>query len=232
MAVPAYLIIHRLQHDADSYLLKAGFSSVATSVRVSPLGETVSVSEVVWDKGGEPPTAISVNGVTLARLLDRFYLPIPPDPSASTLLLNVVARQYDELVDTCRNYANIERLLNAVIAGNRSSGKALSILDFGCGTGLSVLVLASYMFRDEPPFEMDFVGTDTSATMLELARTASLKVLTYSEWQRQPTRCFDGIIASYVVHCGLTDEEWGILARQLADGAIFAANYHHADARA
>lgn len=181
------------------------------------------------DSRDELPGLVGRSPIIYQRLLDRFYVPLPPDPIVSTALFDLEARDYDNLVRKAQNVSNITTLLNLVLAALPMVSE-VNLLDFGCGTGLSLAALNGVDAKASR--EIEVVGTDCSLEMLKIATEKGLRTIPFDHWWKLPDECFDGIIASYVFHCGLRSDELAAMARQLRRHGVLVGNYHHATEKA
>lgn len=164
-------------------------------------------------------TLSALPGWNVQRYLDVFYI-CTPVGSQSVLIINSlldeIAFQYDDFVDKNRNLSNIDTLLQ-LVCDYYVDTTAITVLDFGCGTGLSKQVANKY--------PLNIIGYDRSSTMEEIARNNGMTVITSADIKRK-TFCFDAIIASYVMHL-LADYNAFIDALDcLKCGGIVACNFH------
>jgi SAM-dependent methyltransferase len=152
--------------------------------------------------------------------MDRLYVPIPRDRVTTIAVFDACASAYDLLIDAERNIRNISRLLNVIEAGSPSRDAVLRVLDFGCGTGLSLQAVA----RQARPWRFRLVGLDASPHMRAIAGSRGLEVVMGDEVQ-----AYDGVFASYVLHgvLGPYDLRW--IASVLSDKGVFAGNWLHGD---
>jgi trans-aconitate methyltransferase len=122
-----------------------------------------------------------------------------------------------------QNLTTIVRLLSLVVdCANKDS---YSVLDFGCGTGLSQKALSQ---RSAKYCNVQLLGTDPSPAMLAHSEKRGMRVLPWAEWRTSTERRFDGVIASYVLHFGITDDNLLLLFRQISPSGVFVANLHGA----
>jgi len=106
------------------------------------------------------PKSFSVGDQEFRRLLDRFYLPAVPDSALSVALFDLCADEYERLVDVKRNVSNIHNLLRVALLAWQGSADPVRILDFGCGTGLSLVALHSFEYTSVRRIEL--TGMDRS----------------------------------------------------------------------
>jgi SAM-dependent methyltransferase len=224
MPIPTILLAD-YQFDSTSLdeINRLGFRIASSSQVKSPFGPTVTLLEL------QPPPAplktINLKRQTFCRYMDRYFLPRPPDPAIVTALCNHIALQYNREIDSERNISNIVSLLRrAVEQIPHQTGYPLRILDFGCGTGLSVQALSRLSAGQSNHIEL--IGTDASPAMLEQAHRNGLRVITMDAWWNTSPRSFDAVIASFLFHFGITDDEARALATQVRPPGIIVGNYH------
>lgn len=166
------------------------------------------------------PLNLTSRGVDFTRLIDRLYVPTPRDRLTTVAVFDACASSYESLINPYRNVQNITRLLDIIDARNPRPDTTLRVLDFGCGTGLSLQAIAIH----PKPRRFDLYGLDASSHMRSIAESKGLRLVMGDEVQP-----YDGVFASYVLHGGLgcSDIEW--LARVLSDKGVFAGNWLHGD---
>jgi predicted TPR repeat methyltransferase len=220
------LLLDRRKREIGSLRLSnSRLTIVSTSQYSSPLGPIVYVVTLKRIKRitFPLPKLIRSEATIYKRVLDRFYLPRISDPALSTALFDLCASLYDTVIDRKRNVRNICQLLRTVIGNATDKRRRLKVLDFGCGTGLSMAAMEA--LPKKMSARIDLYGTDASSTMLTQASAKGLRILKFSEWQAMLPGSFDAIIASFVLHCGILDIELRTIGRQLRPGGIFVANY-------
>jgi SAM-dependent methyltransferase len=222
---PGSYIIDRRRRSID-----IAHNAVAPIVSVAEC--VVSEEFTVWigefERAAVVPKSFSVGNQEFRRLLDCFHLPAVPDSALSVALFDLCADAYERLVDVTRNVSNIHNLLRVAIATLTLEAEPVRVLDFGCGTGLSVVALQSFVSSFAGRIQL--AGTDRSLHMLEIAARRRLPVLAVADLDANNKRVFDAVVASYVIHLGLSQDDCNLIAKQLAPGGVFVANYHHGDA--
>ncbi|MBR1003585.1 MULTISPECIES: class I SAM-dependent DNA methyltransferase [Bradyrhizobium] len=214
------VLVDRRARSAQIAAARASLEIKATWTMLAPLSghpiHAALLSPDVAPPDFKLPRRIETCSGSYTRLLDRFYVPDDAGPEVTSALFDAIAVHYDDLTDCGTNLAVCRRLLDEV-SGHSGSGNR--ILDFGCGTGVAVLAAS------EPDLQhLRLVGTDASPAMLELARRRGEETLHFQTWWGTPAGSFDGAIAAFVLHYGVPDEHLSLIASQLRDGAIFAAN--------
>jgi SAM-dependent methyltransferase len=222
---PGSYIIDRRRRSIDlAHCEVAPVASVAECVVSEEL--TVWIGE--FERAAVVPKSFSVGDQEFRRLLDRFHLPAVPDSALSVALFDLCADAYERLVDVTRNVSNIHNLLRVALAAGQGGADPVMILDFGCGTGLSLVALQS--FESNSAGRIQLTGMDRSPHMLQIAARRGLPVLAEADWASLPAGAFDAVIAPYVIHLGFSQEDCRLIAKQLAPGGVFVANYHRGDA--
>jgi Methyltransferase domain len=221
-ADPAAMIILdlRSRHIVEA-AAKGGLDIAEHWSIVGPTGRVHAALLSRRDRSGTfvTPAAIALDDVRYVRLVDRFLLPENPGPIVSAALFDVVASHYDHLTRQIVNSQVAESLLRAVSDGR--TGRQ-TVLDFGCGTGIAQL--SANRLATEG-IDIELLGTDLSEAMLCLAAERGETVMSLPRWRSLPTDRLDGVIAVFVLHYGIPQEELATLASQLKMGARFAANF-------
>lgn len=153
------------------------------------------------------------------RYLDRFLIILPTPIKEQQLFwerfYSLYSTEYLYIVDIEHNLSCIRYFKNLL---NQCSVlyPQFKLLDFGCGPGLSLDV-----FGPE-----HLVGYDNSPKMLAQAKARGLEVLSKKEFDRLPPCSFDGVIACYVLHLAIPEDDIMKLARVIKVGGILVANYY------
>jgi cyclopropane fatty-acyl-phospholipid synthase-like methyltransferase len=101
------------------------------------------------------------------------------------------------------------------LLGHLQTPRGSTILDFGCGPGLSLRVAGPY----------HLVGCDVSATMRARARANGLATIEPMDL-RSHEDSFDGMFASYVFHLVVPEEDLLAAVRCIRRGGRIAINFH------
>lgn len=155
------------------------------------------------------------------RLFESFWM---PDGISSTLkksltqaLFSKIADDYDLIVTSKRNISCYDYLYAA--AKRHLRRNAANVLDFGCGTGL---IMRSQLGSEN----LVLKGFDSNQRMVELAQEKGLASFGPEIYKIKDNGPFDIILASYVFHYQLDDDDWPSLLRSLADGGVLLGNFH------
>lgn len=157
--------------------------------------------------------------VEFRRYLDRFILGLPLDGEKRETFVKEffdwLAPAYDQTVDRPRNIQNIEMLVGRLLeqAGHTPS----LILDFGCGTGLSIAV---------PGLAARLVGFDPSPHMRGIAASRGMAVWGHAELAAAAPGEIKAAFASYVLHNEVGAGSLALLAARMPQGGVFSANFH------
>lgn len=153
--------------------------------------------------------------------LDRFMLLLPrndPDRHVAVVegFFSYISDRYESLIDCARNIGNIRVLTSHLRQVLPSRGDSIKVIDFGCGTGLSMVVDPS----------LTIIGVDRCPEMRAHASARGMKTLSMEEFTDFPLHSFDGAFASYVLHLGLPAGDLEVLWGRLKPGGALSANFH------
>lgn len=192
----------------------------AAITQVSPsLRPYLIRSNVVVFAGDIDTSAIHGIGISTIRLLDYYYIAYDPRDQSSIIapqatLFDLLADHYEDSIDIENNLSNIRELLSIVTSGLHEP----TILDYGCGSGLSRLVADNIGVR--------LIGYDRSAAMIAAARSHGLNVLDPIQLRSLPAASLDGLIASYVLHLVAAWDDLLVASSKVRHGGRVAANFH------
>lgn len=208
------LVFHRDDSELARRLIP-GYREVYESEHIRVFLVPAKVSEVhkVFGKNSD---------FTSDRYLDRFYIcciarEVKKHQETLDGFFDFVSSDYENIIDTKRNLSNVRNLVR-ILEENlelRDEGK---IIDFGCGTGISMSQVADCSF--------EVIGVDRCPNMRKLASQKRMKVWDMGELARQQRYTIDGSFASYVLH--LLQDTAGIklLWSLLKPGGILVGNFH------
>jgi SAM-dependent methyltransferase len=176
-------------------------------------------SGVLLFHGEVDVAAIRRVGLTVLRLLDEYHIVYESkDRTTRTgpelLLFDLLAANYESTIEIGKNRRVIHALLSMVC----QPGRPQLILDYGCGTGLSIQVAL--------PSAVQLLAFDRSRAMRAIARSRGLRVINETQLIALEPRSIDGIIASYVLHLAAGVEDLALAAGKLAPQGRLAANFH------
>jgi len=163
----------------------------------------------------------SAKSVSLQTYLDKFTIVrdsrLPSlDQAVVDALFDEIAFTYESIIDVKRNMENID-LLFETIAKAIGPLTGATILDLGCGTGLSV---QSRFNRG-----INLIGIDRSPKMRDIALLKGMRVAGIKDFENQCVT-LDGIFASYVFHLMSDTSILCPLWKCLKPGGVMIANFH------
>lgn len=189
---------------------------------VGPLGEVTILSLTI--NASVAPSELRIDDEPYVRIMDRFYLPYIHDPATTDAFFTQIASEYDQIIDADRNIDNLSILLRLATGKATAAGPPVRFLDFGCGTGLSVLALARLA---DVLGGVRITGFDRCARMRDMAHRRGLNVIPSADCAALVAAGpFDGAVASYVFHLGISDDSLRALHDSLLTGAPMVLNYH------
>jgi SAM-dependent methyltransferase len=154
------------------------------------------------------------------KLLDRFLFVAPLSLTEENALFagffEHISGEYEDLIDRACNLHNMDVLVS-LLTSRLGNLQDLHILDFGCGTGLSLIPLTAV--------GANVTGLDQSVGMRKIAKARGMQVVTVEELERWPNQ-FDGIIASYVFHLYPDIRTIETVCRKLKVGGLIVGNFH------
>lgn len=161
---------------------------------------------------------IYVSGCTTYSYLDRFILVLPNDIYQRRMIWEYVyknyAKDYEKMIDQKHNLQCIQYMLN-VLQQKKYNG-VLNVLDFGCGTGLSI----------NAEFSGQIYGYDINRSMRKIAREKGMKVLSEEDFWNLPAECFQGVLASYALHMAVSVSELNRIVSILINNGLLVANFY------
>lgn len=160
--------------------------------------------------------------IILRRYLDKFHLLTRTDDTESRqkvidTFFGLIAREYESLIDVQRNIDNIRTLLQ-FIKELADLPEGSTIVDYGCGTGLSIQLALE--------FNITLIGVDSCPTMRQIARSRGMITLSIGELARKPNNSLNGAIASYVFHLLSQPHGLRLLWSRLKPKGVIVANFH------
>jgi SAM-dependent methyltransferase len=153
------------------------------------------------------------------RYLDSFVLILPHDYNKQKMLwstfYHVFGKRYEELVDKEHNIECIRMMLCQIMSGDKFHDN-FKILDYGCGSGLSLLC----------EYGVEIVGFEPEKTMRHQAQQKGMMVFDENNIQNIPNEYFDAIFSSYVFHMGISETDIKLIIPKMKPKAVWIANYY------
>lgn len=151
--------------------------------------------------------------------LDYFVIILPKEYSRQSFLwtrfYKIFGELYENMIDKSINLECIGEMLSYIckkIEINSSS----TILDYGCGSGLSTLV----------PFEGKIIGYEPIYEMRRQARYRGMLAVSSSGIQKIPENYFDAVFSSYVFHMAVSEENIKYIINKMKPDAFWIANFY------
>lgn len=190
------------------------------------VGATVSGRKVLYlsssacvismPNGADSPHTEILSSNRLRKIFENVYMsPLENASSLSDALdaaFNYLADTYEKRIDVMRNVSCYSILLEALLL--REQGR-MTILDYGCGTGLIRHV-------NVPP-DLRIVGMDRCKGMARIAENNGIDVIEENNLYRES---FDGVVSCYTLHFPQSHSKLVAVWRALRKGGRFAANFH------
>jgi SAM-dependent methyltransferase len=163
-----------------------------------------------------------IPNMDLSRYLDRFHLLIRTDEIENRqkvldIFFGLIACEYESLIDVQRNLDNIRNLLRFVKELTHLP-EGSTIVDYGCGTGLSIKLIAE--------FNIKLIGVDSCPTMRQIAKSRGMVALGIGQLARKPKNSLDSAIASYVFHLLPQPDGLRLLWSRLKPEGVIVGNFH------
>lgn len=151
--------------------------------------------------------------------LDHFWILLPSLLKDQRLLWDefykIYSSIYEELINQSHNIQCLQRF-KQLLEDNFGFYPGCSILDFGCGTGLS-----SRVFETE-----SLTGYDSNELMRHKAQEQGLKTVDKENFEMLPIDIFDSCIACYVFHLAIESSYIKKISRVVKNGGVIVANYY------
>jgi len=152
------------------------------------------------------------------KYLDRFLI---VQPSCMTKIcefwhdfFDFFFSEYEDIIDIENNKQNISFLFDTICA-NATIHKNSEILDFACGTGLSVYVVKN----------VKLTGVDISDKMLNVASSRGLQTICFNILKER-YNYYDGIFSSYAFHLCTDNETLSAVWNALKTDAPLVVNFY------
>jgi len=215
-----FLILDRRKRHLSAYDDRIDLLSIERTKSALD-GSDVYVALAKWRQETDLDALSSLNIASqeYRRVMDRFYIPIVQDVSISSVLFDTIASMYEQFISLELNLEVTKSLIRAVMPA--SNIQPAEILDFGCGTGIAATAITELGLSGS----VHLVGTDVSVAMTEICRRKGEDIVDFRGWQNCGKSCWDGAIASFVLHYGVPSSDLNKLGQQMKTGARFAANY-------
>ena len=151
--------------------------------------------------------------------LDCFLVILPEDYALQSLLwadfYAYCGDRYEKMIDV-QNNLNCIMNLYAYIQKNVNIKAATVILDYGCGSGLSININASCRL----------IGYEPNEKMRRQAVKKGMEVLDRKGINMLPDECVAAVFSSYVFHMGIKESDIKTLSRIIRREGVIVANFY------
>lgn len=151
--------------------------------------------------------------------LDKFVLLLPDTYAKQKKIwinfYRLFGEEYEKFVDIKHNLGCIETMLKYIIE-KRKVEDMFNVLDYGCGSGLSLSV----------EYDGEIVGYEPIKKMRFQARKRGMTVYNRHNFKRIPDNYFDAIFSCYVLHMGIEKKDIEQIIPKMKQNAIWIANYY------
>lgn len=122
---------------------------------------------------------------------------------------------YESMIDI-NNNINCIRSLSFYIQENIDMTYITNVLDYGCGSGLSVNIEVNY----------NLIGYEPNEKMRRQAVEKGMQVLDLQQFYSLPASYVDAVFSSYVFHMGIKEYDIEMLSRIIRKNGIIVANFY------
>ena len=151
--------------------------------------------------------------------LDSFLIVLPKDYASQSVIWEDFYTYYGDLYEgmvDVKNNIKCIKTLYSYIQQNVSMTGITNVLDYGCGSGLSININAG----------CNLIGYEPNEKMRRQAVEKGMKVLDSQQLYSLSNDYIDAIFSSYVFHMGIKDSDIEMLSRIIRRDGIIVANYY------
>lgn len=151
--------------------------------------------------------------------LDYFILVLPSNYNEQQIMwrdfYEYFGENYELIIDKKNNIECIEMMLK-YIEKEKKASNSCRILDYGCGSGISIL--ANY--------KGEIWGYEPVERMRNQAKSKGMKVFFNDNLEKIPNNFFDAIFSSYVFHMAVNEEDIKRIFSKAKKNAFLVANFY------
>lgn len=155
------------------------------------------------------------------KYLDRFFLEIPNGLSDQKVfwdeLYDYIGFSYENYIDVSNNVACIDLLLS-VLCKQKYLKRNSTVLDFGCGSGLSL--------RSNWSYYCNIIGYEINHTMCSISQSRGMKVYLPETIDTCLDNSIDAVFASFVFHMFVDYDDLECIGSKLKDKAAWSLNFY------
>lgn len=151
--------------------------------------------------------------------LDKFILLLPNTYTEQKLIwknfYRLFGEDYEKYVDKERNIKCIKEMLQYIVM-TKQMNNIFNILDYGCGSGLSLL--SGYAGK--------IIGYEPVKIMKNQAKKRGMIVCDKYNIKHIPDNYFDAVFSCYVLHMGIEEQDIRRIVPKMKQDAIWIANFY------
>lgn len=163
----------------------------------------------------------SIEKKRVLKYLDHFYLEIPEELSEQKAfwdeLYDYIGFSYENYIDISNNLACIDLLLS-ILFKHKYIKRNSTVLDFGCGSGLSL--------RSNWRNICNIIGYESNHTMYSIARSRGLKVYLPEMIDTCLDNSINAVFASFVFHMYIDYDVLKCISLKLKDKTAWSLNFY------
>lgn len=151
--------------------------------------------------------------------LDCFILILPQEYVKQTLFwkkfYKVFGASYENMIDKSVNLECIKAMILHIDKKIKINSSSI-ILDYGCGSGLSMLI----------PCKGEIVGYEPIYEMRKQAKSRGMRTISSNELKEIPEKYFDAVFFSYVFHMSVSEKNINYMMTKMKPNALWIANFY------
>lgn len=153
------------------------------------------------------------------QYLNNFLIVLPVKYELQSVLWNdfysYYGDLYEDMIDVKNNVECIKELYS-YIGRNVKIDCMTNILDYGCGSGLSVYI----------DTECQLIGYEPNEKMRRQAAKRGMDVIDYKQLCSMKCNCIDAIFSCYVFHMGINSKDIRLMKKIIRQEGLIIANFY------
>ena len=168
---------------------------------------------------------IEVGNKKFVRRMENFFIPENLTEEDIINFFNLIASQYDELIDKELNDKITGKIFKVIHRCKRafSIPGDFRVLDYGVGTGNSFRIYKKNQYKGS---KFALFGCDISEKMILICKKKQIANVILCEYNKLPykSETFDAVFAVFVVHYFINEEPYKEIFRVLKPRGVFIFN--------
>jgi len=160
-----------------------------------------------------------IKNKNVIQYLDHFIIFLPEKKEFQNLFwkefYSIFGKDYEKIINTSNNIFCMNEMIH-YMKENANIGNQSMLLDYGCGSGLSLYT--DYIGR--------LVGYEPVYTMRQQALKRGMHVLGSHAFNMLPDDYFDAAFACYVFHLSIQEKSIYQLSQKMKKEAVLVANFY------